>query len=102
MMPLLAEVLSQERFQSDLRPGLRCVKFHASVGGEPPQLLVCLVYGPEAADAPQEPALAALRDALVAAAAEAGCAVDVTLMGQARGSQRCFPAGRDFVDESLR
>jgi len=76
------------------------VKLHATTGGEPRQLLCCLVYGPDAT-APEEAALAGLRGALGTALTEAGQAVDVTVMAQARGVQRCVPEGHDYVDESL-
>lgn len=98
-LPLLAELLSG-RSGVDLRPGLRCVKFHASMGGDPPEMLVCLIYGPEA-EVPLEEALNALRDSLSHGLRSAAVAVDVAVMAQAHGVQRCVPQGRDFVEERL-
>jgi len=100
-MAKLPEVLSQGKLSAALRPGLRCVKFHASLGGEPAQLIVCFVYGPEAEDCPSEELLGELRRDLGERLREAGYTVDITVLASVKGSQRGVPAGKDFVDEAL-
>ncbi|CAE6911912.1 trmA [Symbiodinium natans] len=98
-LPAIAELLGSSELGEMLR-GLRCVKFHGTLGGSPPQLLVCFVYGPEAAPLEGCP-LDELRASLAEALSAVGQTAEVATMASAKGASRCCPEGRDFVDEVL-
>jgi len=99
-LPVLAKLLSDDGAAADLREGLRCAKFHAASGTTPPQLLVCLIYGP-GGEVPAFEALVVLRDALASALQSDEGVVEVGVMAHGRGVQRCAPEGKDYVDERI-
>lgn len=96
-LPHVAHLLGQHR---PLQHGLRCVKFHASLGGDPPQLLVCLIYGPDG-EAPTLDELSLWVAKLDGRLQADGYLFQVAAMAQSRGVQRCHPEGKDYIDERL-
>lgn len=99
-LPIVAELLSSGNRFFAFQRGLRCVKFHATLGGTPPQLLVCFIFGPDGEPPSSEllePFKATLQERLLATEG----AATVIVMSQAKGVQHCMPEGHDYVDERL-
>jgi len=96
-LPTMASVLSHTQVGQSVQEGLMCLKFHASLGGDPSKLLICLVYGRGFA-APGAQTLDVLREAVADALPGPR---ELTVLAQSRGVQISSPVGRDFVDEEL-
>jgi len=108
MVPLLAELLSEERFAS-LRTS-QCwqrklceVQFHATLQQSPRQLLFCLIYAGsfDETEAIRDGLLAELRDRVETALASSFSPIQVIAVSKGRGWQRCVPPFHEFVDEVL-
>eukprot|EP00933_Yihiella_yeosuensis_P032184 TRINITY_DN25768_c0_g1_i1.p1 TRINITY_DN25768_c0_g1~~TRINITY_DN25768_c0_g1_i1.p1 ORF type:complete len:468 (-),score=83.64 TRINITY_DN25768_c0_g1_i1:112-1488(-) len=103
-MPALAQLLGDPKelgIGENLAQGLRTVRLHGTLGGSPPQLLACLIYGPGSTTRPNEEELQQFRVVLTSLLTTAGFPVELVMMASAKGYQCCVPTGRNYVDEAL-